>query len=95
MAKNLRDELKKSADKVYQSADAEQKKLAEEYLKKYGDKDEDQLMNELLSKVKKNKAQGTFSNADLDNFANSVKGFLSPEQQKKMESIIKTLKSQK
>lgn len=68
--------------------------MAEEYLKKYGDKDESELMNELLSKVRKNKAQGTFSNSDLDNFADSVKGFLSPEQQKRMEALIKALKSQ-
>ncbi|HHW90048.1 MAG TPA: hypothetical protein GX745_04000 [Clostridiales bacterium] len=92
MAKNLREELKKTAEKAYQ--DSEHKKMAEEYLKKYGDKDESELMNELLSKVRKNKAQGTFSNSDLDNFADSVKGFLSPEQQKRMEALIKALKSQ-
>ncbi|NLC17061.1 MAG: hypothetical protein GX756_04200 [Clostridiales bacterium] len=92
MAKNLREELKKTAEKAYQ--DSEHRKMAEEYLKKYGDKDESELMSELLSKVRKNKAQGALSDADLDNFANSVRGFLSPEQQKRMEAIIKTLKSQ-
>ncbi|HEY8423625.1 MAG TPA: hypothetical protein VIL23_02565 [Clostridia bacterium] len=95
MPKNLRDELKKSAEKIYQTADSEQKRLAEEYLKKYGNKDESELMAELLSKVRKSRAQGTFSNADLDNFANSVKGFLNPEQQKRMEEIIRKLKSEK
>ncbi|HEY8444394.1 MAG TPA: hypothetical protein VIL24_06315 [Clostridia bacterium] len=94
MGKNLRDELQKSAEKIYQTADSEQKRLAEEYMKKYANKDESELMSELLSKVRKSKAQGTFSNSDLDNFANSVKGFLTPEQQKRLESLIKTLKSQ-
>ncbi|HEY8419006.1 MAG TPA: hypothetical protein VIL03_01015 [Clostridia bacterium] len=94
MGKNLRDELQKSAEKIQQTADAEQRRLAEEYMKKYGNKDESELMNELISKVRQSKAQGSFSNADLDKFANSVKGFLSPEQQKRLETIIRTLKSQ-
>jgi hypothetical protein len=93
MGKNLRDELQKSAEKIQQTADDEQRRLAEDYMKKYGNKDESELMEELVSKVRKSKAQGSFSNTDLDKFANSVKGFLNPEQQKKLESIIKTLKS--
>ena len=94
MGKNLRDELKKSAKKtVYENADDGQKQMAQDYMKRYGNKNEDELMNELFSKVKKNKAQGTFSNTELDNFAKSVRGMLSPQQQKKMEQIIKSIKN--
>lgn len=94
MGKNLRDELKNSAKKtIYENADADQKQMAQDYMKKYGNKTESELMNELFNKVKRNKAQGTFSDAELDNFAKSVKGMLSPEQQKKMEQIIKSLKN--
>ena len=94
MGKNLRDELKKSAKKtVYENADDGQKQMAQDYMKRYGSKNEDELMNELFSKVRKNKAQGTFSNTELDNFAKSVRGMLSPQQQKKMEQIIKSIKN--
>ena len=94
MGKNLRDELKKSAKKtVYENADDGQKQMAQDYMKRYGNKNEDELMNELFSKVRKNKAQGTFSNTELDNFAKSVRGMLSPQQQKKMEQIIKSIKN--
>lgn len=95
MGKNLRDELKKSAKKtVYENADDDQKQMAQDYMKKYGNKNESELMNELFSKVKTNKAQGTFSNTELDNFAKSVKGMLSPQQQQKMEQIIKSIKNE-
>ncbi|HEY8391038.1 MAG TPA: hypothetical protein VIL26_08875 [Clostridia bacterium] len=94
MGKNLRDELKKAAQNtIYENADDDKKKMAEEYMKKYGNKNENELMSELMNKVRKNKAQGTFSDAELDNFAKSVKGILSPEQQKRMEQIIRSLKN--
>jgi isopropylmalate/homocitrate/citramalate synthase len=94
MGKNLRDELKNSAKKtIFENANDDQKNMADDYMKKYGNKNENELMNELFNKVKKNKAQGTFSDAELDNFAKSVKGMLSPQQQKKMEQIIKSIKN--
>lgn len=61
---------------------------------KYQGKTEDSLMNELLNMVGKMKADGTFSEQELDSFYDRVSGYMSAEQKDKLRSLIKMLKGQ-
>lgn len=65
---------------------------AEEIVNKYGNKSEAELMGELFKSVDRGKADGTLDEQELEKFADSVSGMLSPEQYQKMRSIIDTIK---
>lgn len=55
------------------------------------EKSEEELMAELKSEVKKNKEQGKFSNAEIENFKKTVLPFLNDEQKSKLDEIIKII----
>lgn len=88
MGKNLRDEIGKN---IYDNADPEQKKQAEELYGKYKNMNENQLMNELMQKVKMSKQNGTYSSAELRKMIDSIKPMLTPEQRSRIEEIFKAI----
>lgn len=61
-------------------------------LNEYGNKSEEQLMNELLSSVRKMKADGTFDPSALENLFNTAYLFLNDAQRERMRAIIDMLK---
>lgn len=68
---------------------------AQDLLNKYGNKSESELMGELLRSVDKGRSDGSLDEGELERFASSVSGMLSPEQYNKMRSIIDTIKKRR
>ena len=53
---------------------------------------EKELMDELMANVKKSKAEGRFSEKDMQNFKNTVSPMLTSEQKKKLDEILDALR---
>ncbi len=63
----------------------------EKMIKDRESRTEDELMKELVDSVNQAKSQGKFNQAELENFKKTVLPFLSNEQTKRLEEILKAL----
>ena len=70
--------------------DAALKQKAEDLSKK----SEQELMTELMSEIRKGKAEGSFSAAHLEEFIGSVSPMLSSSQRARLEELSRKLKDQ-
>lgn len=70
----------------------DQIKAAQDAQAKYANKNESELMSELMQKVHAQKQDGTFSIDALEQFASNSSSMLNDEQRKKMQDIINQLR---
>lgn len=68
--------------------------LMNEAMKKYGNMDENALLNQLVSGVRAQRSDGTYDEGQLLSFANSISPYLDEAQRKKLENIICMISSQ-
>lgn len=64
----------------------------EDMIKDREGRTEKELMDELLQSVRKSKAEGRYSEKDMDNFKKTVMPLLNDEQRKKLDEILLLLK---
>ena len=67
--------------------------VSEEKVEHYTSMSEDELISELLSSVKKQKANGTFNPQQLETLVTMVSPRLSVEQQRKLNDLVLLLKN--
>ena len=65
--------------------------LIDLFLSKYGEMDEDQLIEEMLKLIEKKKQQGTYDKQQILELASKVAPFLNAEQRAKMEDLLKII----
>ena len=59
---------------------------------KYEGVSEGELIRIIIAEAEKNRAQGKLSDADLDNFAKTIKPMLNSSQAKRLDKIVERLK---
>jgi hypothetical protein len=69
------------------------KEEIEDVVKNYQGKSESELMGEIINKYSEGIQNGSLSREELDRFASNASQYLTPEQQKKLSSIVNKLKS--
>ncbi|MDR0425684.1 MAG: hypothetical protein LBH24_00780 [Clostridiales bacterium] len=79
--------------KNYDAAPSEAEKAAAtarygEVMGKYGDMDEDALLNELVKSVTASKQNGTYDSEQMLNFMNTVAPYLNDAQKEKLAALI-------
>jgi hypothetical protein len=65
---------------------------AADIAKAFAGKSNSQIMNAILSQAEEGKRNGTLTNADLDNFYNTIAPLVDSAKRKKLAQIIKKLK---
>ncbi len=60
---------------------------------KYEGVSEGELIRIIIAEAQKNRAQGKLTDADLDNFALTIKPMLNSSQAKRLDKIIRQLKN--
>lgn len=83
----MKEELKKEK----KSENVSEKGL-EDMIKDREGRTEKELMDELLQSVRKSKAEGRYSEKEMDNFKKTVTPLLNEEQRKKLDEILSLLK---
>lgn len=86
-------DLKKEAEKAAKELPEGTVKMAEDMYKKYQGKNENELVADILKTAAQNRKDGTLSDEAIDNFSQSISHMLNKEQRKKLDDIIKQLKS--
>lgn len=66
--------------------------LLRNFVRDYEGKSQSELLFEIIKVAEKNRAEGKLTDADLDNFATTLRPALNPSQQKELEKIISRLK---
>ena len=66
--------------------------LVQEFLKRYGKMNENQMLFEMFELVKQKKEQGTFDFSQIENACKSVAPFLNNEQRDYMYSLLEKLR---
>ena len=59
---------------------------------KYEGVSENELIRIIIAEAEKNRAQGKLTNADLDNFASTIRPMLNSSQAKRLDKILEKLK---
>ena len=67
--------------------------LANQVVRAMNGKSEGQLWRTIIAEAERGKREGRLSNADLDNFYNSVAPMVNGAQRKKLRDVITRLKS--
>lgn len=70
----------------------EQEQKVEELYDKYKDKSEDELMNELLRNVSKQKQDGSFNYNSIADTFDKLSPFLNSEQNLKLKELLQKIK---
>ena len=92
--KNYVPEDKNNGKKSVNSAEVEQTvNLAAAMAKAFNGKSEGQIWQTILEQAEQGKRNGTLSNADLDNFYNTVAPLVDGFKRQKLKQIITKLKS--
>lgn len=96
--KVVEDEKSKKEEQLYTPTQDELNKTRQDYgdlidlfLSKYGEMDEDQLIEEMLKLIEKKKQQGTYDKQQILELASKVAPFLNAEQRAKMEDLLKII----
>ena len=63
--------------------------------KKYEGASESDLISAIMLEAEKGRRNGTLTDSDIDNFARVLSPMLNPNQQKKLQSVVKKIKSSK
>ena len=66
--------------------------LANQVMRAMNGKSEGQILHTILAEAERGKRAGTLSNADLDNFYNTVSPMVNGAQRKKLREVISRLK---
>ncbi|MDR2634969.1 MAG: hypothetical protein LBC13_03195 [Clostridiales bacterium] len=61
-------------------------------IKHYEKMSEDELLREFTEKVEESKMNGKLSRSDIDGFASVLRPYLNPEQEKKLDGVLKLIK---
>lgn len=80
--------IKNDVPKQTGFSEFEQNKI-NEAIEKYSDYSSDQLLNEFVNQTNKQKQDGTFDVGKLENVKNTLTPYLSAEQQKRLNEILK------
>ena len=80
----------KEVPKAPQIPPQEQEKI-EDLVGKYQNMPRDELMQNFYAEVAKQKANGTFNLANLEQSIDSLDAFLNPEQKKNIKELLKNL----
>ena len=75
-----------------QKNDIKDEELLDGVIGKYKDKDEDELVGELIKAARKAKEDGSFSEQSLEEFFTLVSPHLSEEQKNKLSNLISVIK---
>ena len=75
-----------------QKNDIKDEELLDGVIGKYKDKDEDELVGELIKAARQAKEDGSFSEQSLEEFVNLVSPHLSEEQKAKLSNLISVIK---
>ena len=65
--------------------------IPNDVMKKYGGMREEQLVDELMKKVREQKQNGSYDEAQMQNFVKLISPHLSDEQRKKLMSLISAM----
>ena len=65
--------------------------LVQEFMKRYGKMSEKQMMDEMFLLIEKKKKEGSFDLERIKEIAQSVRPFLSKEQQNYMEELLQKI----
>ena len=80
----------------YKGEDIRSNESAFELLKrvasKYEGASESDLITAILSEAKKSRERGNLSNAEIDNFANTISPMLNDKQRKRLFAVIESIK---
>ena len=86
----------KNYKKTYQAKE-ENEHPAKEDLRKtaeaYGKKSDDELLKDILTMANRGKADGTFTDQSLTNFANTLSPMLNEEQKERLKTVMALLKN--
>ena len=63
--------------------------------KKYEGASESDLISAIMQEAEKGRRNGTLTDSDIDNFARVLSPMLNANQQKKLQSVVKKIKSSK
>ena len=74
------------------AADSEQAQSIEDVAKRYQNKNQNELMQELMKNISKQKAEGNFNPEQLETFFKSATPLLTPEQRGNMRKLIDQIK---
>lgn len=77
-------------DKGFEKTDVA--KMATQMMGSFNGKSEADLMKAIYKEAEKNRKAGTLSDADLDNFYNTLSPMLDAQKRKKLAAVIKKLK---
>lgn len=66
--------------------------IVNDLAKKFDGKGQGELLKAIYQKAKEGKANGTLSNAEIDNFANMLSPILDDKQRKTLRKVIEELK---
>ncbi len=92
--KSQYDDMKKKAEKAKKFADDISKEDADDMEKKFDklkNKNESELMQEMLKTASDLKKQGKLSKGELEEFYSRAKGFLNQQQLDKLKKLLKML----
>ena len=59
----------------------------------YGKKSDDELLKDILTMANRGKADGTFNDQSLTNFANTLSPMLNEEQKERLKTVMALLKN--
>lgn len=82
----------KSSEKMNGDETGDNTKKVEDLYEKYKDKNEDELLKELLKNVEKQKREGSFNYQGLINTIDKILPFLSKEQNLRIKQILENIK---
>lgn len=82
----------KNSEKINDNEARDNTKKIEDLYEKYKDKNEDELLNELLKNVEKQKKEGSFNYQGLINTIDKISPFLSKEQNLRIKEILENIK---
>lgn len=66
--------------------------MVNDFAKKFEGKDRNELLKAVFDEAKKNKKNGTLTNAEIDNFAATLSAVLDDKQKKILDKIVADLK---
>lgn len=88
---NKNKKIKEDFEKFSDNLNDDDKAKIEQDFSNYANKSEDELMQDALQTAGRLKMEGKLTQQEVDNFYNSAKSFMNPQQLAKLEKILKML----
>lgn len=89
---NDNQEKKMDESMIPENVTDQEKQQVKETIDKYSGYSEEQLMQELSTRVSQQKQQGKFNENELEGFINKVSPMLNREQRRKLADVAKKIK---